>query len=1165
MLNPSDVYVSGGSNNLLVCWTDKVTKYDASSFYNWEQDNLPLHDLDERTHLLWEKLGHPTSALTGMSFIVSADATDSCNPLYFTTLSACINALPEVINCPILIEVASFGNLGGLNLSNKAFGPNGALEIINRNSAFAFPKSLSSTLAQYTKYNVDGDGTPYVDPTYASSVEGAGVMALIAAQGAAVPCPAHDHFDAQLFTKDESGNTIYISSGATVAGRISDPRFVNPYVFVKRIDARKNNRLTAALSSTVDPWDTTATLHNGAALLEFTPFDKNNIDTTYDVSTLNFLTDSEEVWGHPFGTDTVEHAVMSFSYFNKLDYIKVDNCKGPVYLRNFNVDGEYSVDNGIEVTNSKVSLERTSISRCNKAGLHISNSEIDILRGIICYRNYENTGGNRVGIPFESKRLAYKPLESYGAGIYSNNSTLNFKDTYDRDIEKSIQASGGAQYTNYRLFREVEPQLSFAGDPSIYKTIPCPSREALTCFSRNDIGIHAVNSLITGGRTELDGSSTGGNSSWNDAIDICSELNTEAGLLLENSVLDYSGRISVDGNYFGLDSKNSKISVDTLNTRFNQSTGLKLRDSSLIYNKNLYAGFHLSQAATVGPETYSEGQLGFFTNGKGIEANNSTIKPLLTSSTQDLYQTVYASGVFGTSSQDSSRVTPCILADNNSDLDFIHAHIDYSHLPASSLDSGIYGLFAKVDNESLVTFRGSTNYATVFEGPTNRVDQLHTAGVYSNNNSTVKVQGPTASYQVGVNFLADNNSNLSITPLQDSDGKLLVSSFNLADNGNHTMVELHSTRACLVANKNSNIHMHDLGDKADKWARGPIGSALSATMDYDGDSLHTSAGYVQFYPNAVIDPAGAGWVTVTPGNSYKFDTESIIPSKAYKYLFGVDGTFSGITTGGMCVRAVEDSLVHVNNVHFPAGWSNGSAVVYDYQGDDPLPGPECSRLFIWNIADNSLLKASYVSVSGLYPADSGYFGPSGVWGGSAAPSSTPDTSSLSILDYYGATNEHVFGQASAKNFGPFRLYFSVDPAANYLVASGANDLNGMARQLFSQGYSFSGNLSAAAGGDVEGSGYTSLLQNYDGVAIASGFYYPSAMMFSPNTIKAVLDESAANTFVNAKHNSVGKSGLAKVVHIVQPNTSEIGGDSNTSYDYGGGLASVNNFDLDKDN
>ena len=52
MLNPSDVYVEGGSNDLLVCWTDKVTKYDASSFYNWEMDNLPLHDLEERTHRL---------------------------------------------------------------------------------------------------------------------------------------------------------------------------------------------------------------------------------------------------------------------------------------------------------------------------------------------------------------------------------------------------------------------------------------------------------------------------------------------------------------------------------------------------------------------------------------------------------------------------------------------------------------------------------------------------------------------------------------------------------------------------------------------------------------------------------------------------------------------------------------------------------------------------------------------------------------------------------------------------------------------------------------------------------------------------------------------------------------------------------------------------------
>jgi hypothetical protein len=650
-------------------------------------------------------------------------------------------------------------------------------------------------------------------------------------------------------------------------------------------------------------------------------------------------------------------------------------------------------------------------------------------------------------------------------------------------------------------------------------------------------------------------------------MQLFSELNTEAGIKLENSILDYSGRLLLDGNYFGLDSVNSKLKVDTLNTRYNQSTGLRMKNSDLVYNKDLYAGYLLDTLKSIGPETFKEGQLGFIQNGKAIEADNSTIKPLLTSSTQDLYQTIYTSGIFGISEEESSGITPAFLAKNGSELDLIHVHTDYSHLPASSLIDGVYGLFARADNESTVTLRGSVNYATVMQGPTDRDDQLHTAGIYANNNSTIKVQGPTASYQVGVNFLVDNNSNLYMSPLESENGQLLVSSFNLSDPGNHTMVELHSTRACLVANKNSNIYMHDLGDKTDNWARGTLGGALLATYDYTGDPLYTSAGYVQFYPNAVIDPAGAAWATITPGNNWAFDAETNIPSKDYQYLFDTTGEFSSVTTGGMCVRAIEDSLVHVNNVHFPAGWTNCSAAVYDYQGDAPLPGPACSRLFIWNIADNSLLKASNVSVSGLYPADSGYFGPSGVWGNtvSGAPITTPDTSSLSILDYYGVNTIHPFGQSSAKNFGPFRLYFSVDPASNYLVASGSNDFDGMARQLFSQGYSFSGNLSAVQGGDVEGSGYTSLLQNYGGTAVASGFYYPSAMMCSPRTIKAVLDQSAAETFANAKHNSVGKSGLAKVVHIVQPNTNQIGGDSKADYDYGGGLASINNFDLDKDN
>ena len=72
------------------------------------------------------------------------------------------------------------------------------------------------------------------------------------------------------------------------------------------------------------------------------------------------------------------------------------------------------------------------------------------------------------------------------------------------------------------------------------------------------------------------------------------------------------------------------------------------------------------------------------------------------------------------------------------------------------------------------------------------------------------------------------------------------------------------------------------------------------------------------------------------------------------------------------------------------------------------------------------------------------------------------------------------------------------------------------------------------------------------------------MMAGSDTIKAVLDDSALNTFANAKHNTVGKSGLGKVVEGYYA-TSAFGGDSYNEYTYSTGLASINNFDLKKDN
>ena len=1166
MLNPSDVYVSGGSNNLLACWTDKVTKYDASSFYNWEQDNLPLHDLDERTHLLWEKFGHPTSALTGMSFIVSADATSSCNPLYFTTLSSCVAALPEVINYPILIEVASFGNLGGLNLSNKSFGPNGALEIINRNFAYQSPNSNNN--------GGFGNNSEYVDTESSygllSSLTAGGqprTASLISTTFSSFPIISFDLMRSRLFTKDENNNDIFVASGSEGL-RYADSRFVNPYVFAQRA-ARDFGRLTAALSSTAAPWTTSPTEASSLSKLDFEAFDKTpTVEmATYDVSTLDFISNSEIQWGSDATGITANTAVAAVAYFNHLEYIKVKNCDGPIYLRNFNVDSKHSRDNAVEILNSNINLERLSVSRANKAGLYCSDSNVNVLKGLVAYRNYELNGSVRTGIPFSEKRNSYSKLDGYGAGVYCLNSTLNFKDTYDRDNANYLALSS-TNGTNSDDYGEYFRLTTIFTQPST-TTLPSVGSENLYSFSRNDIGIHAINSNILGGLKE----NSLAPASRNSCYQIFSELNTEAGVKLENSVMSNSGRLILNGNYMGLDCDNSKVEIDSLTCRYNQSVGVNLENSKLVYNKDAYAlGTQISKDHV---ETLQTSQLACISNGQDIKCNNSIVSPVYVNSMPSIYSMVFTSGSFGKEEQ-TNKLLPSIDVRNNSDVDLIHARLIKT--PAAETATSQYGLLGRVQDNSTLSLRGSKEYANMLVGPLAREDSVNVAGLYANNGSTVKIQGPTSMFRLGVDVLAENNSNIEITPHQSNNGELLVSSFDLSSAENHTMVELHSTRACLVANRNSNILMENLGDYYQSWLTSPYASATTISPGYrfyNSDYVtYASAGYVQFYPNAniadlAVNSAAANNAAITGAAAYQFDAPGAGAMTA-DYLYN-SSPVSSVTTGGMCVRAVENSLVKASNVHFPqAAFSNTSSVVYDYYGTEPLPGPECTRLFIWNIADNSTLEASYLTVAGQHPRDAGFYGPSGQWAPgtvSSAPSSTPDTSSLAVLDYYGHGPDNPFGKSvSGENYGCFRLYFSTDPVTNFLMSDSANTLDGLVKQVFSQGYNFSGDLVASSTAEFDASSqYLSIfMRDENGNIEPSGFYYASAMMAGADTIKALLDDSALNTFANAKHNTVGKSGLAKVVEGYY-DINSIGGDSFNTYSYGQGVASINNFDLKKDN
>ena len=131
MFNQNDLYLASGTAELANHWVNPVYKFDSSSFYNWEQDNLPIYDLEDRDNYLYEMAGFPASSIDGVMLTVSDCGID--NKKVYGSVSAAIDALPNTIRFPVIIEVCLSGSLGELVVENKEFRGEGAgLEIINR-------------------------------------------------------------------------------------------------------------------------------------------------------------------------------------------------------------------------------------------------------------------------------------------------------------------------------------------------------------------------------------------------------------------------------------------------------------------------------------------------------------------------------------------------------------------------------------------------------------------------------------------------------------------------------------------------------------------------------------------------------------------------------------------------------------------------------------------------------------------------------------------------------------------------------------------------------------------------------------------------------------------------------------------------------------------------
>jgi len=1113
--NPADIYSVTAGVELYNYWNPFVTKHDASSFYNWEQDNLPLYDLEERTDYLWERFGWAGSSLPGMALCVSSSlATDNNN--VFTSLEDAINALPEVIRMPVLIEVATSGNLGSINLNNIKFTGDGKLEIVNR----VFTEFVSAS-AVSTDYD-SALGT--IRTT--SSVDAANIITDTSVVSLSEPT-------ASLWPSNTEKwkGLAFVSEVKNLNGNRPDKCSV-----VVHDDQVNSWRPTTSTFFTPDIADAGSVVIDGATSLDW-----NN--TKLSLNGALTLTRSEA----PISGANSGGQMVGFLTNNYLDSIKIVNCDGPIYIRGFGVDARNTSDWGIIIKNSEgITLENCGVTRALIGGVDISNSEVNLRRRFVSSRNYNHTS--------TATRTA---TDNYG--LRSSNSTISFvTDSY------------------------------INGNDSLF------------AFQENDYGMHLSNSKLLGEDST--------------AYYKCSH-NHKAGLKLVNSVVDVDGYLDIYSNHVGCEAISSELMLDGFICQYNKQEGLLAKDSSVVYGKKEGTRAYTSLFGNDGI-AYSY-RLGFFGNGKNISMFNSSMMPARRPNMFYNHDQIFIAGHQGVTVDEEHNPGAALIAQpgiylNNSKAKLIHCVLTTAKTSSTGNITGadyltnipVLGSVVQACNNSKIEFLGSQYGANLIVGRNSNT--YNDAGIYVSDNSTCKISGPTFIGQFDTAILADRNSSIVISPHDnDSENTYDEQGFGLSSTANHTSVEIHAYSRCLVADNGSTITMRDLGDAIERY---PTSIEQASSTDYfstrETVASSITGGSLVLLPNpkiAATVPAGVYPTRLSyeqnPTN-YRF-ASTTVNTHPYNYYLANIGTITAsdfrtnLSKGGVCVHALNGSTVRAQNVCFLTSPENTDWPYYDHL--ESAAG--CSDLRIWAISSGSRLEANNLAVSSTYPSLAGYTGPSATYGFEYSafahqpylPSiGHPDTSTLSILDFYGIGGEvsagilsdrmqawskqrwggalNHFGVSSSENSGPFRLYFDVDPAAKSLnffssTAGGYSLDDNRPYQIMAQGYFLSG--PAVTQEDIAQELYGDLLtlSSTSTDFESSGYYHTSSFVNASRAV-VTLDESAANTFANAKHCSHPFLGREKLVNIYRATNKAYGeGYSHTTTGYGAGFTTTNIFDV----
>jgi len=502
--------------------------------------------------------------------------------------------------------------------------------------------------------------------------------------------------------------------------------------------------------------------------------------------------------------------------------------------------------------------------------------------------------------------------------------------------------------------------------------------DGLRAFQFNRTGIKLVNSVLKGGgyfpvttnlsyRGENDATqSTIGGPNDHRTHWLNTSYNNVAGAHLENSTLDWKGRLqSYCNEGDGLLAEKSKIKTNTFAIDDNGGNGIHLKNSSMEYGSyaNLTNGIVMVESYEGNTDYYEKRPAFCVTNNfqnlviensshfnakrftpmhhfYGTDKTGAMMGGRAELATNSPYLSVnHGSAGFkyanGGDTKQAFRDFPAAFVDNNSSAELL----TYGHKANTSKGAikGSGGAAYRNSTLRLVCPSKAFDFNELrcvitdendctSEG--NELTHLETkwtsCGLYGGKNSSVEITGPTKISRLGICVLVEDNSTFTASPpyKKSSPGgprQVDTEVFDTSAAYCHTGLMLHAARACLVANRQSSLNLNHVGGKLVG-----LGYYHFDGQNGDGNTLLNpddfQDGFVSFLPNAfdsgMLDEEFAGQL-----NCKDWATASERSGPSFTQLIA---EVPQMTTGGMCVRAVDNSQVNVDTVAFAVGYDNYS-------------------------------------------------------------------------------------------------------------------------------------------------------------------------------------------------------------------------------------------------